>query len=77
MEISRENFYVDIGNLRGRGEVRYFVIWAQALGRVLVNKLLANTLSTCQLNISGHVSQLSVDKLCQSISEVSVGQHVS
>ena len=68
MEISHlENFYVDIGNLRGRGEVRYFVIWAP-LGRVLVNKLLANTLSTCQLNISQHVSQLSVDKLCQSIS---------
>ena len=38
MEISRlENFYVDIGNLRGRGEVRYFVIWARALGQVFVN----------------------------------------
>ena len=32
-EISLENFYVDIGNYRGR-EVRYFVIWARALGRV-------------------------------------------
>ena len=34
MEISRlENFYVDIGNLRGRGEVRYFVIWAPPLAK--------------------------------------------
>ena len=31
-------------------EVRYFVIWAPALGRTLVNKLSADTLSTCQLN---------------------------
>ena len=31
MEISRENFYVDIGNLRGRGEARYFVIWVPPL----------------------------------------------
>ena len=31
-------------------EVRNFVIWAQALGRTLVNKLSAYTLSTCQLN---------------------------
>ena len=69
MEISLlENFYVDIENLRGRGEVRYFVNWAWALGQILVNKWLANTLSTCQSNISQHVSQLSVDKLCQSIS---------
>ena len=68
MEIScLENFYVDIENFRGRGEVRYFAIWAP-LGQVLVTKLLANTLSTCQLNISGHVSQLSVHKLCQPIS---------
>ena len=38
MEISLlENFYVDIENLRGRGEVRYFVNWAP-LGQVLVNK---------------------------------------
>ena len=50
MEISRpENFYVVIGNLRGRGEVRYFVIWSP-IGRVLVNKLSADTLSTSQLN---------------------------
>ena len=39
MEISLlENFYVDIENLRGRGEVRYFVNWAWALGQILVNK---------------------------------------
>ena len=56
IEISLENFYVDIGNKRGR-EVRYFVIWAP-IGRVLFNKLSANTLSTCQLNISQHISQL-------------------
>ena len=67
MEISRlENFYV-IGNLRGRGEVRYFVIWSP-IGQVLVNKLSADTLSTSQLNISQHISQLSVNELCQSIS---------
>ena len=47
--------------------MRYFVIWAR-LGRVLVNKLSADTLSTCQLNISQHVSQLSVNKLYQSTS---------
>ena len=57
--------------------MRYSVIWARSLGRVLVNKLSVITLSTCQLNISGHASQLSVDKSCQSISEVSVSQHVS
>ena len=40
--------------------MRYFVIWAP-IGQVLVTKLLATALSTCQLNISRHVSQLSVD----------------
>ena len=38
--ISLENFYVDILGIKGREiEVRYFVIWARALGRILVNKL--------------------------------------
>ena len=54
IEISLENFYVDIGNKRGR-EVRHFEIWAP-VGRVMFNKSSADTLSTCQLNISQHVS---------------------
>ena len=32
IEISLKNFYVDIGNYRGR-EVRYFVIWARPLAK--------------------------------------------
>ena len=46
MEIScLENFHVDIGNLRGRGEVRYFVIRAplgHSIGQQVVGKYSVN-----------------------------------